>query len=106
LNAPTHELGKIYDKARDEYIKQIYSDGSATFTTNKDVRFGNKKEKEKRKTNEEYAEEGLSRYNKLLNDKGTISSGKIIAELGVNANKASAIKYIIEKKWAALSTPV
>jgi len=104
LSAPTNELGTVYDKARDEYIKQIYSDGSATFTTNKDVRFGNKKEKVIKKTDEEIASEGLSIYPKLVDEVGRLKTSKIMANLKINgASRAAKIKELIMNRYNGLS---
>lgn len=99
INAPSGGLGELYDKARDDYIKQIYSDGNETFKGRDDVRFGNKKIRVVRKTVEEYANDGLLRYNDLLNEKGQLSTTLIMGLLGIgNPTKAGAVKVVIGHK--------
>lgn len=107
INAPSGGLGEIYDQARDAYIKQIYSDGNETFRGRDDVRFGVKKIRVTRKSNEEYVEEGLRRYTELLNKKGDLSSAMIQDILGIgNPNKASVVKTGIERRRSQLANSV
>jgi len=108
LNAPHSGLGELYDKMRDDYTKQIYSDGNETLKGNDDVRFGNKKKRiAARKTNEEYISDGLSRYNELLDDNKKLSTALVMGVLGIsNATKAGAVKAVIAKRRSQITTSI
>lgn len=107
MKAPTGGLGDVYDKARDEYIKQIYSDGNETFKGKDDVRFGNKKIRVERKTPDDFAAEGLRRYNELLNKRGELSTTLIMGLLGIsNPTKAGAVKVLIGQRRSQITNPL
>ena len=107
MSAPRFGLGEVYDKARDEYIKQIYSDGNETFKGRDDVRFGNKKIRVERKTVDEYADAGMLRYNELVNPKGELSTVLIMGLLGIgNPTKAGAVKAVMGHRRSLITNHI
>lgn len=102
MGAPKEELAKEYDKARDEYLTQLYSDGQATLNGVDDVRFGVGKRRDKRKTVDYDALENkiVSTPTDYMVD-GKLNISLIQSRLRVSISTARAVFFLVKDKVKA-----
>ena len=103
IRKPSDELAEAYDVKRNEYLRQIYSDGAATMSGNDDIRFGMGKRKaaEPKPTLSELADRVLS-FKSNFEINGKISSVLVADKFGVGRHKASEIVQLANHKWRQL----
>lgn len=104
MKRPTEELTAIYEPAREEYLKQLYSGKSI----NKNAKFGvSEKEKERKLTLKELIEDGLNNRDKLL-DGDKVTKTMVELHYQINHQKASTVAKGINLRWDALhkNTPI
>lgn len=106
VHKPSNELSEAYDIKRTEYLRQIYSDGSATLAGGDDVRFGvgKKRPTKPKPTLPELADSVLSSREKYqINDK--ISTVLVAAKLNIGRHKAGEVVQLANYKWQQLKQP-
>jgi hypothetical protein len=105
LKKPSAELAEAYDVKREEYLRQIYSDGAATMSGNDDIRFGVGKRKPNapKQTLSELADKVLSfKDNYEIKDK--ISAVLVSDKLGIGRHKANEVVQLANYKWQQLKS--